>query len=300
MSSSPPERFRLNPGPYYRLVALYENLLLWTTPGPEPKASMPNGVTILAYHRVSRDRDVLAVSPDRFRRQLELVRARGGRFISLEEVITRLDEPVSSPLVSVGFDDGYLDNLLVALPILEELEVPATIFLTSGIAAGREGFHWYRGAQPAAIRWADARAVAEHPLVDFQSHGVQHLRLPVLGDDALRHEVGAAREEIEQELGKPVTVYCYPAGLFGDREVRVARETGYAAAVSASPGVNLRGADLFRLKRLMVSRADGERRFAVKLAAGGFPESRLARFMRRRRASRGVSRSVSLGRRPSS
>ncbi len=264
-------------------MAVYENLLLRGRGAPSPSAPIPPGVTILGYHRVATGRDVLAVSPQRFRRQLELVLQRGATFVSLAAAVDLLDEPIAAPRVAVTFDDGYLDNLEVALPILEELSVPATIFLVTAIAAGNDDFHWYRGQQPPPIRWDDARAAARHPLLDFQAHGVEHLRLPALDDDAARAEIAGAREQIELELGTQADAFCYAAGLFGEREVALVREAGYRCAVTTASGVNAEGADPYRLKRLMVSWADDERRFAVKLAAGGLAESPLARWARARR-----------------
>ena len=52
------------------------------------------------------------------------------------------------------------------------------------------------------------------------AHGVEHLRLPALGDDAARAEIEGAREQIAHELGTKADAYCYAAGLFGEREAR--------------------------------------------------------------------------------
>jgi peptidoglycan/xylan/chitin deacetylase (PgdA/CDA1 family) len=44
--------------------------------------------------------------------------------------------------VVVTFDDGYRDNLLAALPVLEAFDVPATVFCTAGVV-GREAPFWW-------------------------------------------------------------------------------------------------------------------------------------------------------------
>jgi peptidoglycan/xylan/chitin deacetylase (PgdA/CDA1 family) len=44
--------------------------------------------------------------------------------------------------VVVTFDDGYVDNYQNALPILEETEVPATIFVTTGNLGSDKEFWW--------------------------------------------------------------------------------------------------------------------------------------------------------------
>ena len=97
-------------------------------------------VLILAYHRVTRldpDAQQLAVRPERFRAQLARLKA-ALPVVRFEDDWNRLAEPAAV----VTFDDGYADNLLEALPILEALEVPATFFVTTGnVESGRE-FWW--------------------------------------------------------------------------------------------------------------------------------------------------------------
>jgi peptidoglycan/xylan/chitin deacetylase (PgdA/CDA1 family) len=46
--------------------------------------------------------------------------------------------------VVVTFDDGYRDNLVAALPVLEAFDVPATVFCTVGIVASDQAFWWDR------------------------------------------------------------------------------------------------------------------------------------------------------------
>lgn len=97
-------------------------------------------LVVLLYHRVcdlSDDPFQLAVSPDNFRAQL--------RYLKNNWPITRLKDisPYRGKLsVAISFDDGYADNLLYALPILEELEVPATFFITSGYLDSGNEFWW--------------------------------------------------------------------------------------------------------------------------------------------------------------
>ena len=98
-------------------------------------------VIVLLYHRVTKlssDPELLAVSPDNFRAQL----------LHLKKTlpVIRFDddwEQAQRPAAVVTFDDGYADNALEALPILEELGVPATFFISTGsIGAGSE-FWWH-------------------------------------------------------------------------------------------------------------------------------------------------------------
>jgi peptidoglycan/xylan/chitin deacetylase (PgdA/CDA1 family) len=77
----------------------------------------------------------LAVAPENFRTQLKLLKQRFP--------IVRFEDDWSSvgkASVAITFDDGYADNVLVALPILEELEIPATFFVCSGAVGTGDEF----------------------------------------------------------------------------------------------------------------------------------------------------------------
>ena len=103
------------------------------------------GAAILLYHRVAEeahDPFKLCVTPDEFDRQMRHLASRY-RVLPLAELQTWsgiADRP--EPAVAVTFDDGYLDNLTTASPVLLEHRIPATFFLTTlGLAAPRE--YWW-------------------------------------------------------------------------------------------------------------------------------------------------------------
>jgi peptidoglycan/xylan/chitin deacetylase (PgdA/CDA1 family) len=109
-------------------------------------------VIILVYHRVAElpsDPELLAVTPANFRLQME--------FLKRQFRILRFAEDWSSregPAVAITFDDGYADNVLEALPILEEAGVPATFFISTGhLGAGHE--FWWHQLEAILLRVAD-------------------------------------------------------------------------------------------------------------------------------------------------
>jgi len=93
----------------------------------------PGRAIVLMYHRVSDEPDYLgmAVAPGVFRRQLEVLRRRA-RVAPLLDLVRRLSggAPLEHDLAAITFDDGYRDNLDVALPILRSAGVPATVFVS--------------------------------------------------------------------------------------------------------------------------------------------------------------------------
>ena len=100
---------------------------------------------ILLYHRVAKLRTDpwgLAVTPRRFAEHLEVLRERANP-VQLGELTRTLgDGGLPDRSVVVTFDDGYLDNLLNAKPLLERYEVPATVFVASGFIGQEREFWW--------------------------------------------------------------------------------------------------------------------------------------------------------------
>jgi peptidoglycan/xylan/chitin deacetylase (PgdA/CDA1 family) len=100
---------------------------------------------ILVYHRVLARPDHFAIAPveaEVFAAQMRLLRDRY-RPVSLDRLLEDLGRgEVEQGTVCVTFDDGYLDNHDVALPILKANGIPATIFLATDFI-GAAKLPWY-------------------------------------------------------------------------------------------------------------------------------------------------------------
>lgn len=97
---------------------------------------------ILAYHRIAdpeRDPQLLAVSPKNFREHLDVLK-RNFYPDSLRTCSNGVR--AKRPLVALTFDDGYVDNFQFAKPILEQADVRATFFVTSGFVDTDREFYW--------------------------------------------------------------------------------------------------------------------------------------------------------------
>ncbi|HEY3796745.1 MAG TPA: polysaccharide deacetylase family protein [Caulobacteraceae bacterium] len=108
----------------------------------------PQAPVMLIYHRVAdpaRDQWGISVSPERFAEQIAaLTSVRHVVPLDALAAIARGEAkaPAGKPLAAITFDDGYLDNLTNARPVLESHDAPATIFLvTSMVGADRE--YWW-------------------------------------------------------------------------------------------------------------------------------------------------------------
>jgi peptidoglycan/xylan/chitin deacetylase (PgdA/CDA1 family) len=100
---------------------------------------------VLMYHRISDvavEPNWLAVSVKNFYLQMKHIRD-SYRPISLPDLVNAVRIRKLPPRsVAITFDDGYVDNLTNALPILESLNIPATVFVTTGFVDSEHEFWW--------------------------------------------------------------------------------------------------------------------------------------------------------------
>ena len=227
-----------------------------------------SGLRILFYHRISDDDDPLAVSPRRFRQQMELLAAEGFEVVGLSEAVGRLEAgELASRTVALNFDDGFRDVGENALPVLEWLGFRATVFVPTGVIDGTASFPWY-SQQPALFDWEEIIELDQMGTLRFEAHSVSHPNLLLLTTAESRHEIADSKLDLEDRLGRTVEAFCYPAGLFGERERRFVAETGYRLAVSCEPGVNVPGTDRFSLRRRQIDPRDRQLDFRAKTGGG--------------------------------
>jgi peptidoglycan/xylan/chitin deacetylase (PgdA/CDA1 family) len=97
------------------------------------------------YHRITDDSldfwDI-AVSPGRFREHLDVLRRTRRPFPLADFVRNLMAGSLPSNAVALTFDDGYVDNLLVAKPALAAADVPATVYVTTGFVGRSDAFWW--------------------------------------------------------------------------------------------------------------------------------------------------------------
>jgi len=124
--------------------------LLATGALPWVAKGKPCAAAILMYHSVrDPERDADWIGPgithaiSVFSRQMELV-ARKFNPVTIEDILLFVKGKKSLPArpVAITFDDGYLDNLEFAEPVLGALGVPASFYVTTGLI-GRPDAPWF-------------------------------------------------------------------------------------------------------------------------------------------------------------
>jgi peptidoglycan/xylan/chitin deacetylase (PgdA/CDA1 family) len=195
---------------------------------------------VLGYHGVaaSRRRDdlsMLLMAPDRFRAQVELLLGAGFRFVTLVELARAAAGGVPPPgLAAVTFDDGMRNNYEVALPILSEYSIPATVYVTIGFID--QTSPWIGPGGDGAMMTREQLRELVAAGWELGAHTMTHPDLSLMGYDACLREIRASREALEEIGGSAVETFAYPFGRYGPQAIAAARDSGLIAAVTTGSG----------------------------------------------------------------
>lgn len=223
------------------------------------------GAAVLCYHDVGTDPDPAdySVSPGQLRAQLEAILGWGLQVVELSEIVERLDTGRDlDGLVAVSFDDGLLGVLGGALPVLEDLAVPATVFVVTDLDGVPAPF-WPEASRTLCADELRALVAAG---IRLGSHGRTHASLPELDDDTLRRELVDSRAAIAELTGTAPETIAYPFGHQDARVRRLAAEAGYRAGFTFSFGRVVPGTDPYAIPRFCMGPGHHRARLAYHLA----------------------------------
>jgi peptidoglycan/xylan/chitin deacetylase (PgdA/CDA1 family) len=233
-------------------------------------------MSVLIYHRMghaeSDSERRYCVSPELFAAHMRALAGAGERACPVTEFCAWLRGERALPEGSfvLTFDDGFLGVHEHAMPVLEELGWPATVFLVSGLVGGRN--EWAPDDDLSRKRYP---LLARPQILEmsrrgfaFQSHTRSHPDLTRLPADRLSEELSGSRRDLEDLVGEPAFCLAYPYGRYDDRVVDAVEAAGYQNAFSTESGFNRPAADPYRLRRLEVFGTDSAANLLRKLRLG--------------------------------
>lgn len=207
---------------------------------------------ILVFH------DVLAKDKERFRDGLTALKS-SLNIISLEDcVLGRVDGTKVN--IVVTFDDGYRSWVDIVAPILKDLLVPATFFVSSGILdldqRAQERFIRerlrVRGECSGGLPRSGVRQLAQHGF-SIGGHTSSHAELSLLRTSReIIAEIVDDKSTLEDVLGMRIKHFAYPRGGASNPIIDVpaaVRNAGYSAAVTVRAGFNTKQTSPFLLCR---------------------------------------------------
>ncbi len=228
-------------------------VLLYHQIAPLPQKNMP-------FHG-------LLVHPDRFRSQMKWLKRAGYRGVSLREAIPYIKGEKTGKVAAITFDDGFLNVLENAAPVLAEYGFTATNYFVANQIGGSNVWD-----QPLGVPKTPLMSLAQlrewaalgH---EVGAHTLDHVHLTETPDDEARRQISQSKTILEDMLGDKVTAFCFPYGENNPVHREMAREAGFTTATTTVRGHAGPADDPFGLPRISIRRRDIWPKFLMRLRA---------------------------------
>ena len=206
-------------------------------------------IRILSYHSIGDLDTPLTIKEKDFERHVAILSSTFSP-VHLREIVDYVTGRGRLPedAVAITFDDGYRDNLTLALPILLKYQVPATIFVATGFVGSC--IPLYTEMLP-ALSWTEIQEMNQSGVVEFGAHTRTHVRLSDVPAWVAKRAISDSKSDLEEHLGRPVQMFSYPQGRFNSAVIRILQEAGFRGACGGA-GMVHRLSSPYRLRRLQI------------------------------------------------
>lgn len=213
-------------------------------------------ISVLFYHRVAdHTPNPWTISCADFERQINLLR-RSFDVIGLDEVQRRIRAVDSRrPAVAITFDDGYQDNNQFALPLLTQLRLPCTYFVSVDNVQKGIGFqHDIDSGESIATNTMDELRHWSRSGVEIGLHTRTHFDFSKADDEqTIENEIFSAHAELTACIEKPIRYFAVPFGTEAQLRpavINAVYQLGMSGFCSAYGAYNLPGRDAFHIRRI--------------------------------------------------
>ncbi|MFD0696962.1 polysaccharide deacetylase family protein [Paenibacillus sp. GCM10027628] len=227
------------------LLVIFTSLLI-AADTPQSEVSLP----VLNYHSIGIEPgNPYVLHPDAFARQMKYLAAHHYTPISLSDFALMLEKKKVVPRrpVLLTFDDGYVDNYELALPLLRQYGFPAAVFVLPGNIGHENYLSWPQIKEMLAAGW------------EVQPHSMTHPHLPQLTAAQQREEITESRRQIEAQLGTTADIFAYPYGEYNEETLAILKEAGFRYSFTTKPGWAASSQNRYELHRIVVRGVDSFR-----------------------------------------
>ncbi len=224
-------------------------------------ANHPRSIPILVYHQISEAPDKgapfrgLYVAPQAFARQMALLKLLGYQGLSMSALLPYLQGQRSGKVVGITFDDGYLNNLTHALPVLQRYGFSSTCYVVSNLLGKTNEWDREIGIAQVPLMSATDLRLWVNGGQEVGSHTQNHVRLLQSDASTALAEMIQCKAALESLLATPVNHFCYPYGEYADQHVAMARQAGFQTVTTTRRGRSAVQGDLLELPRVPVVRS---------------------------------------------
>ncbi len=238
-------------------------------------------IPILTYHQIAPAPPKgtpfrsLSVDPYDFARQMSWLKLLGYQGLSMPALMPYLRGERQGKVVGITFDDGYLNNLTHALPVLQRQGFSATCYVVSQRLGQTNVWDREVGIPASPLMTLDELKQWIQGGQDVGAHTRHHVHLTQLSLPECQDEIAQCKSELETGLGVSVEHFCYPYGEYTVAHVAMARDAGFYSVTTTTRSRCHAGEDLMQLPRVPVARRTTRLALWVKLATSYEDKKRL-------------------------
>jgi peptidoglycan/xylan/chitin deacetylase (PgdA/CDA1 family) len=231
------------------------------------------GVRVLMYHKFSTElNDFLTVTIAQFEAQLAYLKSENYQFITAQNLLDFYinNKPLPSKPLLLTFDDGYVNNLELAYPILKKYDAKATIFIPTSFVGKTN--KWDNGND--GIMSLEQLKSLDPSVFELALHSHEHRNYADLSVAEIASDVARNVAFFKQNNLNYTPVFAYPYGGRPENEIKIGmiyafNTFGIKAAFRIGNRVNsLKIKYLYELNRIDMRGADGFWVFKWKVRVG--------------------------------
>ena len=195
-------------------------------------------IPILTYHQIepSPARGAgfrsLYVAPSAFVRQMALLHFLGYQGLSMSALMPYLRGELVGKVVGISLDDGYLNNLSYAMPVLQRYGFSSTCYVVSQYIGKTNEWDRHSGIAPAPLMNAGELRQWVQGGQEVGAHTRHHVHLTKTELAESRDEFALCKAELEAVIDSPVQHFCYPYGEHNEQLAQLVQAAGYESATT--------------------------------------------------------------------
>jgi peptidoglycan/xylan/chitin deacetylase (PgdA/CDA1 family) len=229
-------------------------------------------IPILVYHQIAEAPKKgapfrgLYVSPAAFARQMAFLKMLGYTGMSMTDLQPYLRGEKTGKVVGITFDDGYLNNLMHALPVLQKHGFTATCYVVDGLLGKTNTWDASIGIAQTPLMTAEQLLQWQAGGQEVGAHTQDHVDLLKVTEITAWKQIAKSKTTLQTLLEKSVNHFCYPYGNFDERHSTMVKQAMYETATTTVRGRVHAATNLLTLPRVPVMRNTSLPVFWLKIA----------------------------------
>lgn len=214
-----------------------------------PADSIQEGVClpVIMYHSITESAaSDYQITPQQFEADLQYLQLHGYQTISVQELVAYTHGTGTLPEhpIMLTFDDGFYNNLSLALPLLEAYDMCAVVSIVGHYTDVTAEMDPHNSSY-SYLTWDDVRQLLASGRIELGNHtydlhsNTQRAGCSIMyGEDEevyaamLRADIGQLQSQAQEKTGIAPTVFAYPYGFICRESIPVLKDLGFVCTLT--------------------------------------------------------------------